>query len=212
MKITEVAVRRRRLYLLRLEDGREMPVDRQTFDESGYAVGGDLTEEQLESLLALSGYNRARERALYLLGLRDYACKELEQKLHTEADPETAAAVVERLRQVGLLDDRRYAHRLAKSLTEYKQYPRRRVEQELRRRGVDPLTVQEAVAALDGEDFQQALALIEKKYYNKINTAEDRQRVTAALARRGFSYGAIRRAMDEYGAPEDDSEETEEWL
>ncbi|MBQ4332345.1 MAG: regulatory protein RecX [Clostridia bacterium] len=210
MRITEAAVRRRRLYLLRLEDGREMPVDRQTFDESGYAAGGEITEEQLDSLLARSQYNRARDRALYLLGLRDYACRELEQKLYAEATPEIAAAVVARLQEVGLLDDGRYACRLAKSLTEQKQYPRRRVEQELRRRGIDPLIAQEAVSGLDGEDFQQALALIEKKYYNKMKSAEDRQRVTAALARRGFTYGAIRRAMEAYGAADD--EETEEWL
>ncbi len=211
MKITEIAVRRRGLYLVRQDSGEETLVDRRTWDESPYRAGSELTEEQWQALLHLSQYNRARERALYLLGLRDYACKELEQKLYTEADPPTAAAVVERLREVGLLDDQRYACRLAKSLTEGKQYPRRRVEQELRRRGIDPLTVQEAVASLDSEDFQLALALIEKKYYNRVNTAEGRQKVTAALARRGFSYTAIRRALDEYGAAQD-SEEIEAWL
>lgn len=208
MKITEAAVRRRRLYLLRLEDGRELSVDRQTFDESPYRVGGDITEQQLDTLLESSQYNRARERALYLLGLRDYGCRELQQKLLTEATPEIAAAVVERLRQVGLLDDSRFAARLARHLGEYKQYPRRRIRQELLRRGVDAATVDVALESLEGEDFQQALALIEKKYYNKINNPEDRQRTIAALARRGFTYAAIRRALEEYG---DGCEEMEEW-
>ncbi len=208
MKITEAAIRRRRLYLLRLEDGRELSVDRQTFDESPYRVGGDITEQQLDTLLESSQYNRARERALYLLGLRDYGCRELQQKLLTEATPEIAAAVVERLRQVGLLDDSRFAARLARHLSEYKQYPRRRIRQELLRRGVDAATVEEALESLEGEDFQQALALIEKKYYNKINNPEDRQRTIAALARRGFTYAAIRRALEEVG---DGCEEMEEW-
>lgn len=208
MKITEAAVRRRRLYLLRLEDGRKLSVDRQTFDESPYRVGGEITEQQLDTLLSDSQYNRARERALYLLGLRDYGCRELQQKLLTEATPEIAAAVVERLRQVGLLDDSRFAARLARHLNEYKQYPRRRIRQELLRRGVDAATVDQALENLEGEDFQQALALIEKKYYNKINNPEDRQRTIAALARRGFTYAAIRRALEEYG---DGCEEMEEW-
>lgn len=211
MKIVETAIRRRRLYLLRLEDGREMPVDRQTFDESPYRVDGDITEDQLERLLADSQYNRARERALYLLGLRDYAGKELEQKLHTEATPEIAAAVVSRLQEVGLVDDRQFAHRLARHLSEYKQYPQRRILQELSRRGVDGETAREAVEALGGEDFQQALALLQKKYYNKMNDRESRQRVTAALARRGFSYTAIRRAMEQFGTTMEDSEEMEPW-
>ena len=204
MKITEVSRRRRQLYLLTIEGGEDVQVDVRTFDESPYREGADITEEQLNALLAASQYNRARERALYLLGLRDYACKELEQKLYTEATPEIAAAVVERLREVGLLDDERYAARLARSLSEGKHYPRRRIEQELRRRGVDLLTAQTAAEELDGEDFEQALALLERKYYNKLNDPDDRRRVTAALARRGFSYGAIRRAMDALEIPDDE--------
>lgn len=208
MKIVEAAVRRRRLYLLRLEDGQEQTVDRQTFDESPYGVGADITPEQWDALLEQSQYNRARERALYLLGLRDYACHKLQQKLLTEATPEIAAAVVDRLVEVGLLDDAAYARRLARHLTEYKQYPRRRVEQELRRKGLAPDHIRDAVDSLDGEDFRLALALLEKKYYNKINDPQGRQRVTAALARRGFSYGAIRRAMEEFGFQ---NEENEPW-
>ena len=204
MKIIEISRRRRQLYLLTFDSGDAIEVDVRTFDESPYREGATLTEEQLQTLLAASRYNRARERALYLLGLRDYACKELEQKLYTEADPATAAAVVERLREVGLLDDERYAARLARSLSETKHYPRRRMEQELRHRGIDPLTAQSAVEELDGEDYEQALAILQRKYYNKLNDPDSRRRVVAALARRGFSFGAIRRAMDEMGAPDDE--------
>ena len=209
MKITETAIRRRRLYLLRLDNGTEYTVDRQTFDESPHRVGEEIAEEQLEALLRKSQYNRARERALYLLGLRDYACGELEKKLYTEASPEIAAAVIARLQEVGLLDDAAYARRLARHLMEDKQYPRRRIEQELRHRGIDALTVADALAELDGDDLQQALALLEKKYYNKLKTPEDRRRTVAALARRGFSYGAIRGAMERMQVPDD--EEIDEW-
>ena len=204
MKIIEIARRRRQLYLLTFDSGDPIEVDVRTFDESPYRLGSDITEEQRNTLLATSCYNRARDRALYLLGLRDYACKELEQKLYSEADPATAAAVVERLRQVGLLDDERYAARVARSLSEVKHYPRRRIEQELRHRGIDPLTAQTAVEGLESEDFEQALALLERKYYNKLNDPDSRRRVVAALARRGFSYGAIRRAFDALDIPDDE--------
>ena len=204
MKISEITRQRRSLYRLDFENGDPVEVDVRTFDESGFRQGSDLTEEQLNTLIATSQYNRARERALYLLGLRDYACKELEQKLYTEATPEIAAAVVERLRQVGLLDDERYAARLARSLSEIKHYPRRRIEQELRHRGISSMLIQTVLSELEGEDYEQALALLQKKYYNKLNDPDSRRRVIAALARRGFSYGAIRRAMDEMGAPDDE--------
>lgn len=204
MKITEITRQRRSLYRLDFDLGDSVQVNVRTLDESPYRQGADLTADQLQDLLTASQHNRARERALYLLGLRDYACKELEQKLYSEATPDIAAAVVERMCQVGLLDDARYASRLARSLSEIKHYPLRRIEQELRHRGIDPLIAQAAVAELECEDFQQALALLEKKYYNKLNDPDSRRRVTAALARRGFSYGAIRRAFDALEIPDDE--------
>ncbi len=198
MTITEARRRRRSLYLLVL-DGQEGPtVDVRTFDESVHRVGGDIAEDQLAVLLETSEYNRARDRALYLLGLRDYACKELEKKLLAEARPEIAARVVARLAEVGLLDDERYAQRLAQSLSRSKQYPKRRVAQELQRRGVDRETAGYAAEEIDCEDYKLALELIEKKYYNKMTDRESRQKVMAALARRGFSYEAIRHAMAAY--------------
>ncbi len=195
MQITEVRRRRRSLYLLVL-DGQEGPtVDVKTFDESVYKEGAFITDEGLENLLKTSEYNRARERALYLLGLRDYACRELEKKLLTEARPAIAAQVIERLVDVGLLDDERYAARMAHSLSRTKGYPKRRVAQELQRRGVDRETAGFAAEELEIADFQQALALIEKKYYNKMTDRPSRDKVMAALARRGFSFEAIRRAF-----------------
>ena len=213
MTITEARRRRRSLYLLVL-DGQEGPtVDVRTFDESAYRVGGTITEEQLAALLETSEYNRARDRALYLLGLRDYACRELTKKLLTEARPEIAERVVERLTEVGLLDDERYAERLAQCLSRSKQYPKRRVAQELQRRGVDRETAQSAAEEIDCEDYKQALALIVKRYYNKMNERESRQKVMAALARRGFSYEAIRQAMAAYDEEAQNFEEIEtQWL
>lgn len=213
MIITEARRRRRSLYLLVL-DGQDGPtVDVRTFDESAYRVGGGINEEQLAALLEASEYNRACDRALYLLGLRDYACKELEKKLLTEARPEVAARVVERLSEVGLLDDERYAERLAQSLSRAKQYPKRRVAQELQRRGVDREIADYAAEEIDCEDYKLALALIEKKYYNKMTDRESRQKAMAALARRGFSYEAIRQAIAAYDEEmQSNFEETElEW-
>lgn len=211
MIITEARRQRRSLYQVVLDDRREISVDVRTFDESAYRVGGSITEEQLEVLQQQSMYNRARERALYLLGIRDYACRELEQKLHSEATPDIAAAVVERLREVGLLDDERYAERMARSLSEYKQMPRRRVMQELQRRGVARDTATAAAEEIECEDFEQALAILRKRYYNKMTDRDARQRVVAALARRGFSYEAVRQAMQAFDdAAHIEIEETED--
>ena len=198
MKITAIERRRGSLYELELDGVKGPQVDVRTFDESPYLLNDSITEQQLEDLLARSVYNRAREKALFLLGLRDYGCKELETKLAQQAPPETAAAVVARLRELGLLDDEQYARRVAARLSESKHYPARRIQQELRRRGIGAELAQTAAAEIPMDDTQQALAFIEKKYYNKMHTEDSRRKVADALARRGFAYSTVRQAMQAY--------------
>lgn len=197
MKIIEAKRIRGQQYVLTLdgEETLEVTVDAATFDDSWYHVNGYIEPEQLNELLAVSRRNRARSRALYYLSGRDYAAKELERKLYRCADKETSAAVVERLTEVGLINDAAYAVRLAQNLMQYKQYPRRRILQALQEKGISREDAAAAVEALDADDFQQALALIQKKYYNKIHDKEGCEKTAAALARYGFSYDVVRRAI-----------------
>ncbi len=210
MKIIEAKRIRGQQYVLTLEGDEEVEVmvDAATFDDSWYHVGGYIASEQLNELLALSRRNRARSRALYYLSGRDYAAKELERKLYRCADRETAAAVVDRLSEVGLINDGAYAKRLAQNLMQYKQYPRRRVFQALQEKGISRADAEAALEELEPDDFQQALALIRKKYYNRIHDKESREKVAAALARYGFSYDTVRRALN---AASEDGYEIEDW-
>ena len=74
-------------------------------------------------------------------------------------------------------------------------YPKRRILQELRAKGIDRETAAEAVEAADIDDFQLALALIQKKYYNKLSDKASREKTAAALVRYGFGFDTVRRAM-----------------
>ncbi len=208
MKITEAKRVRGQQYILTFDGDAvtQITVDASTFEDSPYRVNGEMSEEQLEALLACSRYNRARSRALYYLSARDYAAKELERKLYRCADKETAAAVVQRLTEVGLINDAAYAERLAVSLVRYKRYPHRRVLQTLLQKGISREDAQAAVDALESDDFQQALALIRKKYYNKVQTPEGRQKTVAALARYGFPYDAVRRAIEAVRTQDDNED------
>jgi len=152
--------------------------------------------KELEALLALSRRNRTRSRALYYLSGRDYAAKELKRKLSRSSDKETADEVVDRLAEVGLVDDSAYAERLARSFANYRLYPRRRIMGALREKGISREDAETALEKLDTDDLQIALALIRKKYYNKTRDETGREKVAAALARSGFGFDTVRRAME----------------
>ena len=83
--------------------------------------------------------------------------------------------------------------------------------QELTARGVDREIALQAAGEPETDDAALALELLRKKYYNRLQTEEDRRRVRAALARRGFGGGDIRRAMEAFGEENEMGEITEEW-
>ncbi len=198
MKITDKKRIRGSQYVLSFDTDEDftVTVDAATFDESYYFVGRDISAEELDALLALSRKNRTRSRALYYLSGRDYAKKELERKLSRSSDKETAAQVVDRLEEVGLVDDSAYAERIARSLANYRLYPRRRIMAALREKGVSRADAENALEQLETDDLQVALALLRKKYYNKLQDKVGREKVAAALARSGFGFDTVKRAIE----------------
>lgn len=198
MVITERETIRRQLYRVELDGEPAGTIDRRTLDEAGYRQGDTITEAAWQALLEASARNRAREKALYLLSMRDRSKGELIRKLAEESGEEIAAQTADRMEELGFLDDDALARRWAADLSRRKCYPRRRVEQELTARGFDRDTAHEAAAETQTEDSFLALELLRKKYYNKMATEDGRRKTTAALARYGFSYEAIRRAMQNW--------------
>lgn len=194
MVITGLRKCRGRLYLLEIDGAAAQTVDIATFEESPYKVGSSLTMRQLKELTALSNARRAKEKALYLLSLRDHSCGELERKLCAVADEETAALTVGRMRELGLVDDARFARTRAQYLINRKLYPKRRAFAELCALGVDRETARDAVESIETDDADRALALLNKKHYNK----KDCRKAAAALGRYGFDGDTIRRAMSQW--------------
>lgn len=215
MKITQAVRARAQQILLSFEDAPDALVDARTFEESPYGVGSSLSEQEWEQLCRTSQQNRLRERALYLLSGRSYSKKELLRKLERPRkgpapDAQQALQTAERMEQIGLIDDASYAMRLARDMQQYRHYPRRRIAAELATKGIDRMLIQDAVDALPEEDGEIALALLQKRYYNKLSTEQDRKKTADALLRRGFSYQDIRTAMQRCGNPLQQTEET--WL
>ncbi len=196
MRITAMDRRRAQLYAVTWEDGTVEMLDVRTMDEAGYTVGSDLSVDGIALLKAASMRRRAREKALYLLSVRDHSRRELQEKLLTACDADTAQRTVEQLEELGLLDDAAYAARLVQDLTAVKRSSRRQTLQTLQQRGIERDLAEEAVEAAEIDDFEQALALLRQKRYNRDCDEKQRRRMADFLARRGFSYDVIRRAMN----------------
>ena len=122
----------------------------------------------------------------------------LKQRLQQEDFPvEVVADVLDRLEELGLLDDLDYARRCAADLLHLKKYSVSRVRQELRCRGVEEADIEEALQQIDSDPLQQIREVVEKKYRSGLSDEKGRRRAVNGLQRLGYSYGQIRQVLNE---------------
>lgn len=148
----------------------------------------------------------ARERVEELLGRRDYASRELAERL--ERDGFSADVVRERVGRAvasGLVDDARYAGAFARAKT-LAGWGRLRIERELERRGVSPRDLagwpEEFLG--EGDERERALAAASRR---RLTGRNDVARIARFLAGRGFAPSLaldVAREVARTG-PEDDA-------
>ena len=211
MKILKIHTRRRSLYAIafdelieneeaKLDQSGHLLVDRTVFDETGYAVGRELCDDELCELIFRSAYYRARERALYHLSRRDFAEQEMADKLRREFGDAAAKAAAARMVELGLINDESYAERYAEIMLNVKQWSPSRAVRELTMRGIDRDFAKSAVDAVNRDPKDMIRHLIDKKYASKLATGglKAAASVSNALARKGYSFSDIRAVIGEY--------------
>jgi regulatory protein len=143
-------------------------------------------------------YQQALELALKRLSLREHSARELEQYLKKKQIPAPIAAqTVERLKQEGTLDDRRYARAMTRGQAMRDKGPTY-ILMKLRQKGVR-IELGE-VRALFGEtadlpELEMARRLVERRYPRAASDEKEFRRAFAALLRRGFSSDVARKAL-----------------
>ena len=148
--------------------------------------------------------NPCREAALRLLERTRRTRRELERRLKEKGfEPASIAEVLDRLAEVGLVDDAEFARAWLAGRWGRKPSGWRRLEQELRARGVSQEDAQRARAVLverggAPDEVQSAARLVAqaRKRYAKLEPHVQRQRLYALLARRGYDGDVIRRALE----------------
>jgi regulatory protein len=133
---------------------------------------------------------------------------QLEKKLRQRGcDDDVAARVLDRMTEVGLIDDEAYAQMLVRSRQSGKGLARRALAHELRKQGIDQEVADEALGQVGaGDERVKAEQLVAKKLRTLRGLAPDVQarRLAGMLARKGYpgdlAWRVVRDAID--GLPE----------
>jgi regulatory protein len=151
-----------------------------------------------------------RERCLNLLAQQPRTRAELERSLARAAVPDdAAAAVLDRLSQVGLVDDTVYAQAYMRTGIGVRRRGTRSLRAELRARGVAPDVIEAAAAQVDeGDERATALALASRRAAGLVRLAPDvrRRRLTGLLLRRGFGASVVSEVVAQVLAESEDDE------
>lgn len=167
--------------------------------ERPYKSGVPFDRAAFDSFILEHSYSFAMDKAISLLAARSRTEKEIVSSLQKNAYPEQIIArVMARLTEAGYLNDADFAEHWASSRTN-KGLGSRRIRMELRQKGVSQEEIDAALSALDSNDvIDGAIKIAEKSARGKdLSSPADRQKIMAALARRGYDFSIAKQALNQ---------------
>lgn len=176
----------------------------------GIRSGEEVSPEQLEELLTEAFRRKLMNKAMDLLSLRDYSRKELSDKLVTKTlekrdrkDLDLAqvrdqvAAICDRLEELGLLDEERFARSYVEELIRRKHLSKSGLKTALIQKGVARDVIELVLEEVDLDPAEQIRELLETKFKNRdLSDEKQKTRTVNALVRLGYRYSDIQSVLD----------------
>ena len=162
-------------------------------------IGQELSAEKIAQLQSEDAREVGYQQALRLLSYRPRASAEVRRNLEKHAMPaEVIEDVLARLQRAGLLDDSRFAQAWVENRSEFRPRGRRALTAEMRQRGLDDESIQQALAEVDEEALADQAASKQSRRLTGLDETAFKHKLSGFLARRGFGYAVIRDTVDRH--------------
>ena len=198
MTITDIKKGRKYLSAIYIDGELAVHLDTRVVLEENIRAGKEITDERLKELIDISNVRRAKEKALWLISYRDHSKKELVQKIAKTADKESAEIAVDRMEELGLVNDEKYARRYFDQLINIKHLSKNAAKYKLLEKGIDRNLIDEILCETETDPQEHIRAIIERKYLKSLSDEKGKRRCFAGLQRMGYSYSDINSVLQEY--------------
>lgn len=198
MTVTEIKKKRKGLSALFLDYEYALDIDTETLLVHKVDVGTEIDDEKLKELIDNSNIKRAKDKAMWLISYRDYSKKEITEKVAKESSLDAAEKAVERLCELGLVNDEKYAKRYAHDLIFIKHLSKSGAIRKLREKGIDKDLAEQTLDEFDIDCCESIKAIIDKKYARYLSDEKGKRRCVNGLLRLGYSYSDINSVLREY--------------
>lgn len=168
-----------------------------TIEAARLRKGQQLDEAEIAALRDADAISKAVDRAVRFLSYRPRSTHEVRSNLakHDISEPVIDHAV-ERLVNLGYLDDAAFARFWVDNRSTFKPMSPRALRYELRQKGVPDEIIDTALEPVNPEEAAYAAAQPRATRYQGATRAEFQKKLAGFLQRRGFSYGVCREAID----------------
>ncbi len=146
--------------------------------------------------------------ALRILSLRAHGVQELREKLLKKHSPKAVEAVLDSFQSRGLLNDEKFAKFFAESRALSQPTGKKRLEEDLRRKGLAKDTITKALSGLEDYDERaEARKLVASRIdrMKGVPGAKKKMRLFGLLKRRGFGNDAVYATLNEFFKDFEDS-------
>jgi len=181
-------------------DGKfAFPLDADNFLKAGLKIGQQLTEKQVEDLIFKNQSQKLLDKTYRLISLRPRSEKEIKDYLKKKkAPPKLSIWVIKKLKKQKIIDDNIFASWWVEQRSTFRPRGKFGLTMELRQKGVDEKIIKKIVEEKVNElPLAKKLAQKKLKSYKNLPRKEFYQKMSAFLARRGFSWQTIKTVIDE---------------
>jgi len=162
-------------------------------------VGKEIDEETFHNIQNITEYQQAYSYAIGILARRMYTEKEIKRKLYGRKTPDDVIdAVVEKLKNIQLLNDLTYATLYIENQVKNGKKSRRKIISDLMAKGVNSTIIDEVSDLFNGysevsliqTEIEEAYRQYERQQLSDFDLA---RKITQKLARKGFDIYEVQR-------------------
>ncbi len=203
VKITKVELQKKnkKRYSLFFNEEYAFGVEEETLIKFGLFKGTELSNEEIKKIQKEDEKNRAISLAIRFLARRLRTEKEVKQKLLKEGiEEETIAVVINRLIEMGYLNDDFYAEAFTNTTKGISKKGPKIVTRELQKKGVQLETIKEALDDYSQEEQVSNALEIAQKYINRQQSVSEKiakQKAQVFLMQKGFDGEVISLVMQQ---------------
>ena len=172
------------------DEGLVLMLYNSELDKHHIFEGADITEETYEKTLLPLLTKRAKERLVLILKSSDKPEAELRRKLKEGCYPDRAIdETIAWAKNKHYVDDARYIETYLRYHAEGRS--RRKLMYDLQARGLDRNHITNMLDEMEVDEDSQIEAELARRHYTHDMDPKEKQKIIAALTRKGYSWSAI---------------------